>query len=221
MIDWVKSRSVFETLNSNELWKCGMLSALCRRVIHHTVKHEAVFAAEAILLSEWVEMHKIRGRNIGTACLVKSLRQIVWYPPFSSSSCGTQVLIFKVEEWQLKLLPFLSSFKARSAHDWNYKERFKFHLWTLFLSNFLHQRVSSCGWVNKYCFIHSLVSCIVNLSRSLILHNGIRAEEETGFYCCLCNLSPMFGSFSLNISILVLSFLLTVYVCCPLLGVLT
>lgn len=68
-----------------------MLSALCRRVIHHTEKHEAVFAAEATLLSEWVEMHKIRGRNIGTACLVKSLRQIIWYPPYSSCSCGTQV----------------------------------------------------------------------------------------------------------------------------------
>lgn len=85
-------------MNSNELWKCGMLSALCRRIIHHTEKHEAVFATEATLLSEWVEMQKIKGRNIGTACLVKSLRQIVWYPPFSSSNCGTWVLIFKVEE---------------------------------------------------------------------------------------------------------------------------
>lgn len=85
-------------MNSNELWKRGMISALCRRVIHHTEKHEAVFATEAALLSEWVEMHKIRGTNIGTACLIKSLRQIVWYPPCSSCSCGTQVLIFKVEE---------------------------------------------------------------------------------------------------------------------------
>lgn len=75
-----------------------MLSALCRRVIHRTEKHEAVFATEAILLSEWVEMHKIRCRNVGTASLVKGLTQIVWYPPYSSSSCGTLVLIFRVEE---------------------------------------------------------------------------------------------------------------------------
>lgn len=64
-------------MNNNELWKCCMLSALCRRVVHHTERHEAVFGTEANLLSEWVEMQKSRCRNIGTACLVKSLRQIV------------------------------------------------------------------------------------------------------------------------------------------------
>lgn len=54
--------------------------------------------------------------------------------------------------------------------------------------------LTCCGWVNKYCFIHSLVSCPVNLSRSLFLHNGVtdEEEEETSFYCCLCNLSPTF-----------------------------
>lgn len=75
-----------------------MVSALCRRVIHRTEKHEAVFATEATFLSEWVKMHKIRCRNVRTASLVKSLTQIVWYPPYSSSSCSTQVLIFRVEE---------------------------------------------------------------------------------------------------------------------------
>lgn len=65
-----------------------------------------VFLLEAPLLSEWVEMHKIRCRNTGTTCLLKSLSQIVWYPPYSSSSCGIQMLIFRVEEGQLKLLLF-------------------------------------------------------------------------------------------------------------------
>lgn len=55
-------------------------------------------------------------RNIGAATLVKTLTQLVWYPP-CSSSCGAQVFIFKAEEWQFKLLLFISAFKARNACD--------------------------------------------------------------------------------------------------------
>lgn len=40
--------------------------------IHHTERHEAVFATEGNLLSEWVEIHKSRCRNIGPAFLVKT-----------------------------------------------------------------------------------------------------------------------------------------------------
>lgn len=81
------------------------------------------------------------------------------------------------------------------------------------------------GWVNKYCFIHSPVSCPVNLSRSLFLHNGVTAEEEeeSSFYCCLCNLSPMFRSLRIllfeYLYFGVRSLLLTVHLCHPLLGI--
>lgn len=50
------------------------------------------------------------------------------------------------------------------------------------------------GWVNKYLFIHSQVSCPVHLSRSLFLHYGVivEEEEENRFYCCLHNLNTTF-----------------------------
>lgn len=67
LIGSIKPRSVFETLNSNNPWKYCICSAVCRKVIHHTEKHEAVLATEGTLLSQWVEMHKIRCRNIGAA----------------------------------------------------------------------------------------------------------------------------------------------------------
>lgn len=38
--------------------------------------------------------------------------------------------------------------------------------------------LTCCRWVNKYCCIHSLVSCPVNLSGSLFLRNGVTAKEE-------------------------------------------
>lgn len=67
------------------------------QVIHHTEKYEAVLATEATSLSKCVEMHKIRCGDIGAAQLVKTLMQLVWYPPYSSS-CGAQVFIFRAEE---------------------------------------------------------------------------------------------------------------------------
>jgi len=92
-----------------------MRSAGCQRVLHHTEKHEAVLPTEATLLSKWVEIHKTGCRNIGSATLVKTLTQLVWYPPYSSSR-GAQVFIFRTEEWQLRLLLFILAFKARNAH---------------------------------------------------------------------------------------------------------
>lgn len=81
------------------------------------------------------------------------------------------------------------------------------------------------GWVNKYCFIHSLVSCPVSLSRSLFLYNAVTAEggEETSFNCYLCNSSPMFRSLWIllleYVCLGVRSLLLTVRLCHPLLGI--
>lgn len=81
------------------------------------------------------------------------------------------------------------------------------------------------GWVNKYCFIHSLVSCPVNLSRSLFLRNVVTVEagEETSFNCYLCNLHPIFRSLWIllleDVCLDITSLLLTVHLCHPLLGI--
>lgn len=130
------------------------------------------------------------GAETGGATLVKTVTQLVWYPPYSSG-CGAQVLIFRAEKWQLRLLlsklEMFVTMKFSGAHE-------------ISATNFVSQELPAsatltcCGWVNKYCFIHSLVSCPVNLSRSLFLHDGVtdEEEEETSFCCCLCNLSPTF-----------------------------
>lgn len=70
-------QSVFETLNSNKPWKYYTYSIVCKRLIHHTEKNEAVLATKGNFIIEMVEMYKSKCRTIGIANLDKTLVQLV------------------------------------------------------------------------------------------------------------------------------------------------
>lgn len=127
--------------------------------------------------------------------------------------------------WRMAINIFISASKAENTCDYTIISS-PINFDCIFFFFFPQEHPASvtltcCDWVNKYCFIHSQVICPVNLSRSLILHNGVivEEEEESSFYCCLCNMNTIFRSLWIllfyYLYFCVTSLLLMIHLCCP------